>query len=92
MNRTYLAENSGMLFVLDPPAGLCMWMKNTLIPLSVAFMDQQGKILNIEEMQSQTLNPHCTSAPASYALEMNSGWFSKRHIVPGQQLSKLPAP
>lgn len=90
MFRTSLAENSGMLFIFDPAAHVCMWMKNTLIPLSVAFLDESGRIINIEEMQPETLNLHCAAPPASYALEMNTGWFAERNIRAGESVKGLP--
>lgn len=92
MNRDKLAPNAGMVFLFERPAQVCMWMKNTLIPLSVAFMDASGKILNIEDMQPQTTDSHCTAAPASYALEMNQGWFRQKHINPGSTIGGLPKP
>jgi uncharacterized membrane protein (UPF0127 family) len=83
MKRGSLAPQRGMLFVFDADARHCMWMKNTLIPLSVAFLDRQGQIINIEEMESETLDNHCAAKPARFALEMNAGWFRKRGIGPG---------
>lgn len=83
MNRKEMAPQHGMLFAFPEPAIQCMWMKNTLIPLSVAFLDEQGRILNIEDMAPQTLNSHCAAAPAAFALEMNQGWFSHRGLKPG---------
>lgn len=90
MFRKSLAENSGMVFIFDPAAHVCMWMKNTLIPLSVAFVDGSGRIINIEEMQPETLELHCAKSAATYALEMNAGWFSKRGIAPGTEITGLP--
>jgi hypothetical protein len=72
------------------PAGVCMWMKNTLIPLSVAFMDEKGVIINIEEMKEQTLDSHCAKRGAVYALEMNKGWFKQKNIKPGTKIDGLP--
>jgi uncharacterized protein len=89
MFRTALAPNSGMLFVYEKPAMECMWMKNTLIPLSVAFMDDAGKIINIENMRPQTEDSHCTERPASYALEMEQGWFARNGIGQGAVLLGL---
>jgi uncharacterized membrane protein (UPF0127 family) len=80
MYRKRLAPNAGMLFVFDQPGEQCMWMKNTLIPLSVAFIDDAGTIINIEDMTPQTLDSHCARRPARYALEMNGGWFAARGI------------
>ena len=89
MYRTTLAPNSGMLFVYEQPAMECMWMKNTLLPLSVAFMDDKGTIINIARMQPQTEVSHCTERPASYALEMEQGWFARNGIRPGAVLLGL---
>ena len=92
MFRDKMAPNAGMLFVFDAPATQCMWMKNTLLPLSVAFIDAAGKIVNIEDMQAQTLDNHCSAKAVAvrYALEMNLGWFKQKHIKPGMLIGKLP--
>ena len=90
MFRKQLAPNAGMVFLFDAPAGVCMWMKNTLIPLSVAFLDQNGIIINIEEMKAQTLDSHCAEKAALYALEMNPGWFKQKNLKPGTVISGLP--
>ena len=66
-------------------------MKNTLIPLDAAFVDDSGAIINIEHMKPQTLDGHCSTKPARYVLEMNDGWFAKRGIKPGYKLKGLPA-
>jgi uncharacterized membrane protein (UPF0127 family) len=95
MFRERMEANHGMLFVFPEPARQCMWMKNTLILLSVAFLDGQGRIINIEEMEPRTRNNHCSSGPASYALEMNRNWFRQRGFAPGSQvrgLDQLPLP
>jgi uncharacterized membrane protein (UPF0127 family) len=90
MNRTSMPTNSGMLFVFEQKAGHCFWMNNTKIPLSIAFMADDGKIVNIEEMQAATTNNHCPAVPVRYALEMNKEWFSERLITPGAIISGLP--
>jgi uncharacterized membrane protein (UPF0127 family) len=93
MFRRELGENNGMIFVYAREERWAMWMKNTYVPLSVAFIDRDGKILNIEDMEPLTLDSHQASAPARYALEMNRGWFEKRGIRPGDRvlgLEKLP--
>lgn len=87
MFRQKLAANEGMLFIFDQNALHCMWMKNTLIPLSVAFLDEQGRILNIEDMQPQTLESHCAVKPARFALEVNLAWFKQRGIQAGSKIS-----
>jgi len=95
MFRRNMAANQGMVFVFPSADRHCMWMRNTLLPLSVAFMDAQGKILNIENMQAQTETNHCAMSPARFALEMNLGWFDKKGLKPGQTIGgieQLPAP
>jgi uncharacterized membrane protein (UPF0127 family) len=90
MNRTSMPTNSGMLFIFEQKAGHCFWMNNTKIPLSIAFLTDDGKIVNIEEMQAETTNNHCPKAAVRYALEMNKQWFSERVIVPGTIIQGLP--
>jgi len=90
MNRTSMPTNSGMLFVFEQKAGHCFWMNNTKIPLSIAFIADDGKIVNIDEMQAETTNNHCPTATVRYALEMNKQWFSERVIVPGTVITGLP--
>ena len=90
MFREKMAPNEGMVFVFEGPAEVCMWMKNTLLPLSVAFIDGNGKIVNIEDMQPQTLDSHCAKKLVRYALEMNLGWFKQKNIKPGAQIDGLP--
>ena len=90
MFRKTLGQNDGMLFVYRAPAQVCMWMKNTLIPLSVAFIDGDGRIVNVEEMQPQTLDSHCGKKPVRYALEMNRGWFRQKNLKPGDLIDGLP--
>ena len=89
MYRQSLGPNAGMLFIFDEPAIHCMWMKNTLIPLSVAFMDANGVILNIADMKPQTEESHCAAKPALLALEMARGWFAQHGIKPGAKLGGL---
>lgn len=83
MYRESMPENSGMVFAFAEVTRHCMWMRNTLIPLSVAFMDGEGRILNVEDMAPQTDDSHCSAGPAKFALEMNEGWFAKRGIGAG---------
>ena len=93
MLRKWIGSNEGMLFDLGRPALLeCMWMKNTLLPLSVAFIDETGKIINIEDMQPQTEDQHCSnrSSHVRYALEAPLGWFAQKHIAPGALVEGLP--
>lgn len=89
MHRTGMAVRDGMLFVFPEAERHCMWMKNTLLPLSVAFIDDAGRIVNIEDMQPQTENIHCADAPVHYALEMNRGWFAMRGVKSGSTISGL---
>ena len=92
MRRTSLPPNGGMLFVFDEDAIHCMWMKNTLIPLSVAFIDARGAIINIADMQPHSEQSHCAARPARYALEMTQGWFAQRGIRAGAPLRGLDRP
>jgi uncharacterized membrane protein (UPF0127 family) len=89
MHRKGLAPNAGMLFIFDGSSQQCMWMKNTYIPLSVAFLDEQGTIINIADMQPHSEQTHCSARPALYALEMTRGWFAERGIKPGVKLGGL---
>jgi hypothetical protein len=92
MHRQSMAQNAGMVFVFEEYEKHCMWMKNTLIPLSVAFIDEQGAIINIADMQPHSEQSHCAARPARYALEMNKGWFEQRGIKAGAKLQGLPKP
>lgn len=87
MHRKSMPQHAGMIFVFDQAEPLCFWMKNTLIPLSIAFLKDDGTILNIEEMKPLNLESHCSAVPARYALEMNAGWFAKRGLKPGDRIS-----
>ena len=86
MFRTSLEPNHGMLFVFPEKAGHCFWMRNTLIPLSIAFLDDDGSIVNIVDMQPHSEASHCPLRAVRYALEMEQGWFAKRGIQPGSKL------
>ena len=89
MYRTELGQDAGMLFLYSEIGYYAMWMKNTRIPIAVAFIDERGRILNIEEMAPETLEPHASRGPAKYSLEMNGGWFARRGVVPGAIVSGL---
>jgi uncharacterized membrane protein (UPF0127 family) len=92
MFREKLAKNDGMLFVFDEPGYHGMWMMNTLIALSVAFIDGEGRILNIADMEPGTLDEHAAAGPARYAIETNKGWFAGRRIKAGDKITGLPKP
>lgn len=89
MYRTQLDKNSGMLFVFPKTSIYGMWMLNTAIPLSVAFLDEKGVILNIAEMTPYSAAPHYSAKPAKYALEMNLGWFAEKNVTTGIQVEEL---
>jgi len=90
MFRKEMPQQEGMLFVFDLAAQQCFWMKNTLLPLSVAFIADDGTIVNIDEMKAQTLDSHCSARPVRYVLEMNKGWFAHRGIKAGAKLTGSP--
>lgn len=90
MFRKKLASHEGMVFDFGSPQKVCMWMKNTLIPLSVAFIDDTGTVVNIEDMQPQTTDSHCAKNAVQYALEMNQGWFKQKNIKPGSKITGIP--
>ena len=90
MNRPTMGANEGMLFVFEAPSQQCFWMKNTLLPLSIAFLADDGTVVNIEEMKPQTLDSHCSRKEVRYALEMNAGWFARRGIKTGTRLTGAP--
>ena len=95
MNRTAMPLHRGMVFVFPEARAHCMWMKNTPLPLSVAFVDDGGRVINIEDMQPHTTDNHCAAGQARFALEMNLGWFAERGIKAGDTLrgfDRLPAP
>ena len=90
MFRQVLAANQGMLFIFDSRSIHCMWMRNTLIPLSVAFIEDDGTIVNIRDMQPHDDRSHCAKQPVRYALEMTQGWFEKKGLSPGAKIGRLP--
>ena len=90
MFRTAMPTGDGMLFAFERPGQQCFWMKNTLIPLSVAFVADDGSIVNIDDMKPQTLDGHCSTSPVRYVLEMNVGWFAKRGIKAGSKIRGGP--
>jgi uncharacterized membrane protein (UPF0127 family) len=90
MFRTAMGTNQGMLFAFEQAGQQCFWMKNTLLPLSVAFVADDGSIVNIDDMKPQTLDSHCSTKHVRFVLEMNQGWFAKRGIKPGTRLQGAP--
>jgi uncharacterized membrane protein (UPF0127 family) len=95
MHRRTMAADAGMLFVFPQVQAYCMWMRNTLLPLSVAFIDEKGVIINIADMLPQNDTAHCAARPARYALETNTGWFAARKLTTGARitgLERVPAP
>lgn len=90
MMRTEMGANEGMLFVNSDSSRRCFWMRNTLLPLSIAFISEDGSIVNIAEMQPRSDDSHCSTHPVRYALEMNKGWFAKRGLQAGSKLRGGP--
>jgi uncharacterized membrane protein (UPF0127 family) len=90
MFRKDMPQSEGMLFVFEQAAEQCFWMKNTLLPLTAAFVADDGTIVNLADMQPQTTNEHCSTQPVRYVLEMNQGWFGKKRIRPGFKLGGKP--
>ena len=90
MHRKEMPQHEGMLFVFEQPAVQCFWMKNTLLPLTAAFVEDDGTIANLADMKPQTLDSHCSAKPVRYVLEMNQGWFAKRGIQAGAKLGGAP--
>jgi uncharacterized membrane protein (UPF0127 family) len=90
MYRTEMAQHEGMLFIFDGLERRCFWMKNTLLPLSIAFIADDGRVVSLADMQPQSEQSHCSAEPVRFALEMNQGWFAKRGIKPGFKLKGPP--
>ena len=90
MFRRELPGNDGMLFVFDRPDVQCFWMRNTLLPLSIAFIADDGTIVNIEDMAPQTDDAHCSKKPVRYALEMAQGWYESHGMKAGRKIDGLP--
>lgn len=90
MFRKEMKPNDGMLFVFEREGQQCFWMRNTLIPLAVAFVDETGHIVNTAEMQPLSDESHCSAQPVRFVLEMNTGWFSKRNLKAGDRISGPP--
>lgn len=90
MYRKEMPQHEGMLFIFENSSRLCFWMKNTLIPLTAAFIADDGTIVNLENMKPQTTESHCATKPVRYVLEMNQGWFAKKGVRPGSKISGRP--
>ena len=91
MHVREMPQHEGMLFVFEQAGQQCFWMRNTLIPLSIAFLRDDGSIVNIAEMKAlDDKTNHCSAEPVRYALEMNAGWFAKRKLKPGSKFSGAP--
>ncbi|WP_407645046.1 DUF192 domain-containing protein [Diaphorobacter caeni] len=90
MFRKDMPAQEGMLFIFEQPATQCFWMKNTLLPLTAAFVADDGTIVNLADMKPMTEDSHCSAKPVRYVLEMNVGWFDKRGIKAGTKLTGRP--
>ena len=90
MFRSKMPQHEGMLFVFDQASEQCFWMKNTILPLTAAFVADDGTIVNLADMNPQTTDSHCSAKPVRFVLEMNQGWFSKKAIQAGYKLSGKP--
>ncbi|CAG0983428.1 hypothetical protein BURK1_01866 [Burkholderiales bacterium] len=92
MYRFSLPADHGMLFVFAAPQPLAFWMRNTYIPLSIAYIDADGRILNVADMAPRDESTHASHGAALYALEMRKGWFAERRLGPGTRVTGLPPP
>ncbi len=90
MFRRSMGANEAMLFVEETAGLRCFWMRNTFIPLSIAFIADDGTVVNIADMKPQSDESHCSARPVRFALEMNVGWFAKRGIKAGSKLRGAP--
>jgi uncharacterized membrane protein (UPF0127 family) len=90
MHRAEMPQHEGMLFVFEQASQQCFWMKNTLLPLTAAFVADDGTIVNLADMKPQTTDSHCSAHPVRFVLEMNQGWFAKRSIKAGYRLIGKP--
>ena len=92
MFRREMPAHEGMLFVFEQPSPQCFWMRNTWLPLTIAFLRDDGTVVNLEDMEPMTDDSHCSKEPVRFALEMNKGWFAKRGLKAGAKIAGLPAP
>ena len=90
MFRKEMPQHEGMIFVFEQATQQCFWMKNTILPLTAAFVADDGTIVNLADMKPQTTDPHCSAKPVRYVLEMNQGWFAKKGIKAGTKLQGSP--
>src|SRR5450830_239651 len=90
MFRRDMPQSEGMLFVFEQATVQCFWMKNTLLPLTAAFVANDGTIVNLADMKPKTTDSHCSKEPVRYVLEMNQGWFGKKGIKAGFKLGGQP--
>jgi uncharacterized protein len=90
MHRREMPQMEGMLFVFEHAAPQCFWMKNTLLPLTAAFVADDGSIVNLADMKPQTTDSHCSAKPVRFVLEMNQGWFARKGLKAGSKLGGAP--
>ena len=90
MHRKEMPQHEGMLFVVERPGVQCFWMRNTILPLTAAFVADDGTIVNLADMKPVTEDPHCSAKPVRFVLEMNLGWFNKKGIKAGSKLGGAP--
>ena len=86
MYRKEMPQHEGMIFVFEQASQQCFWMKNTPLPLTAAFLDDDGTIVNLADMKPLSVEAHCSEKPVRYVLEMNQGWFAKKGIKAGNKL------
>lgn len=90
MMRPSMPQAEGMLFAFDRPGVQCFWMKNTLLPLTAAFLADDGRIVNLADMKPQTTDSHCSEEPVRFVLEMNQGWFERKNVGKGGHVAGAP--
>ena len=90
MFRKDMPVHEGMLFIFDTPTTQCFWMRNTLLPLTIAFVRDDGTVVNLDDMKPMTEDSHCSAEPVRFVLEMNQGWFAKRGFKAGLKLTGSP--
>ena len=90
MFRKEMPQHEGMLFVFERPSVQCFWMMNTLLPLTAAFVADDGTIVTLADMKPMTTDSHCSDKPVRFVLEMNQGWFAKKGLKAGYKLAGEP--